>query len=151
MKCECIFICHCDCNRKDGKRQKAPEKASFVLDTATFLLVTAIFGLISLQYGNACGKIVGNRKEVQRPCSMCCTILLQSASSARLSVFTISSPRLAAGGVCRAHAVFLGADWRRAGRVRHHAHHPSQDPAPYFHARHTGNYGSTGSNYCWYL
>lgn len=62
MKCECIFICHCDCNRKDGKRQKAPEKASFVLDTATFLLVTAIFDLISLQYGNACGKIVGNPK-----------------------------------------------------------------------------------------
>ena len=33
-----------------------------MLDTATFLLVTAIFGLISLQYGNACGKIVGNPK-----------------------------------------------------------------------------------------
>lgn len=37
------------------------------------------------------------------------------------------------------------------GRVRHHAHHPSQDAAPYFHARHTGNYDSAGSNYCWYL
>ena len=47
---------------KDCKRQKTPEKASFVLDTATFLLVTAIFDLISLQYGNACGKIVGNPK-----------------------------------------------------------------------------------------
>ena len=33
-----------------------------MLDTATFLLVTAIFDLISLQYGNACGKIVGNPK-----------------------------------------------------------------------------------------
>lgn len=47
---------------KDCKRQKAPEKAPFVLDTATFSLVTAIFDLISLQYGNACGKIVGNPK-----------------------------------------------------------------------------------------
>ena len=30
MKCECIFICHYDCNRKDCKRQKTPEKAPFV-------------------------------------------------------------------------------------------------------------------------
>ena len=44
--------------------------------------------------------------------------------SARLSVFTISSPRLAAGGVLPERTLlFLGADWRRAGRVRHHAHH----------------------------
>ena len=33
-----------------------------MLDTATFSLVTAIFDLISLQYGNACGKIVRNPK-----------------------------------------------------------------------------------------
>ena len=63
MKCECIFHLSLRLQgKKTVKDKKEPEKAPFVLDTATFSLVTAIFDLISLQYGNACGKIVGNPK-----------------------------------------------------------------------------------------
>ena len=77
-----------------------------MLDTATFSLVTAIFDLISLQYGNACGKIVGNPKGGAATVQYVLYYFI--AVSVIGAIVCIYDKLAAAGGVCPSARCFSG-------------------------------------------